>query len=442
MQLRVPDPSLLLLVGASGCGKSTFARAHFRDTEVVSSDECRALVSDDAADQRASTGAFAVLHAIVEQRLAYRRLTVVDATNLRPSARAPLLALARRHHLPVAAIVFGVAAEECVRRAGARPERPVDADVVRRHAALVPDAPSALVAEGVARVWTLHEGVLDAGVSVVRAPLPADRRDERGPFDIVGDVHGCMAELLALLDALGYLPDDAAGRRHPAGRRIVFVGDLADRGPDVAGVLELAMRMVAAGTALCVPGNHDDKLLRKLRGRPVVVAHGLQQSLDSIAARSSGFARRVAAFLDALPSHLVLDGGRLVVAHAGMRESLQGRESRRVRDFALYGDTTGEVDELGLPVRRDWASEYHGEAMVVYGHTPVAHPLLVNRTMNVDTGCVFGGRLTALRHPEMALVSVPALRRYAESRRPFPPPPGTAEAPSDGAIRVPAGEAT
>jgi len=442
MRLRVPDPSLLLLVGASGCGKSTFARAHFRDTEVVSSDACRALVSDDPSDQRASAGAFAVLHAIVEQRLAYRRLAVVDATNLRASARAPLLALARRHHLPVSAIVFDVAAEECVRRAGARPDRPVDADVVRRHAALVPEASAALVGEGVGRVWTLHEGALDAGVDVVREPLPADRRAERGPFDIVGDVHGCLAELLALLDQLGYGPDDAAGRRHPAGRRIVFVGDLADRGPAVAGVLELAMRMVAGGTALCVPGNHDDKLLRRLRGRPVVVAHGLQQSLDSLATRPPELARRVAAFLDALPSHLLLDGGRLVVAHAGMRESLQGRESRRVRDFALYGDTTGEVDELGLPVRRDWASEYHGEAMVVYGHTPVAHPLLVNRTMNVDTGCVFGGRLTALRYPELELVSVPAARRYAESRRPFPTPHPTTEAPPGGATRVPAGDAT
>ena len=421
MRLRVHDPSLVLLVGASGCGKSTFARRHFRDTEVVSSDACRALVADDPADQGGTAGAFAVLHAIVEQRLALRRLAVVDATNLQPWARAPLLALARRYHLPAAAIVFDVPVEACIARAAARVERPVDAEIVLRHAALVPEARRALVGEGFERALVVRDLAPDA-VAVEREPLPADRREERGPFDVVGDAHGCLAELTALLDRLGYEPDAAGARRHAAGRRLVFVGDLVDRGPDVAGVLDVVMRTVDGGHALCVPGNHDDKLLRWLRGRRVAVAHGLQQSIDSLAARPREFSHRVAAFLDALPSHLVLDGGRLVVAHAGMKASLQGRESRRVRDFALYGDTTGEVDELGLPVRRDWASEYHGEAMVAYGHTPVAQPIWVNRTIDLDTGCVFGGRLTALRYPELELVSVLAARRYVESRRPFPPP--------------------
>ena len=121
-------------------------------------------------------------------------------------------------------------------------------------------------------------------------------------------------------------------------------------------------------------------------------------------------------------SHYVLDDGKLVVAHAGMKEEMQGRGSGKVRDFALYGETTGETDEFGLPVRFDWASEYRGQAMVVYGHTPVPEPDWLNRTVNIDTGCVFGGKLTALRYPEKEFVSVPAARTYCEPARPFLPP--------------------
>ena len=100
---------------------------------------------------------------------------------------------------------------------------------------------------------------------------------------------------------------------------------------------------------------------------------------------------------------------------------MQGRGSGKVRDFALYGETTGETDEFGLPVRCNWAAEYRGSAMVVYGHTPVPEPEWLNRTVNIDTGCVFGGKLTALRYPEKEFVSVPAARTYCEPARPFLP---------------------
>ena len=167
------------------------------------------------------------------------------------------------------------------------------------------------------------------------------------------------------------------------------------------------------------------KLLKKLRGKDVQITHGLAQTLAEIDALPDEvrgpFSKSLAEFLDGLVSHYVLDGGKLVVAHAGMKEEMQGRGSGRVRDFALYGETTGETDEFGLPVRYNWAAEYRGSAMVVYGHTPVPHPEWLNHTVNIDTGCVFGGKLTALRYPEKEFVSVPAKHTYCEPSRPFLP---------------------
>jgi protein phosphatase len=181
--------------------------------------------------------------------------------------------------------------------------------------------------------------------------------------------------------------------------------------------------MVAAGSAFCVPGNHDMKLMRKLRGKEVNVSHGLAQSLVEIDALPKEirepFCTQLEKFLDSLVSHYVFDGGKLVVAHAGMKAEMQGRGSGKVRDFALYGETTGETDEFGLPVRYNWAAEYRGSAMVVYGHTPVPEAEWLNRTVNIDTGCVFGGKLTALRYPEKEFVAVPAARMYCEPARPF-----------------------
>jgi diadenosine tetraphosphatase ApaH/serine/threonine PP2A family protein phosphatase len=249
-------------------------------------------------------------------------------------------------------------------------------------------------------------------------PPPFDRRWDHGPFDVVGDVHGCLEELRRLLHELGWRLGGGPPT-HPAGRRAVFVGDLVDRGPEIPGVLRLAMEMVAEGTALCVLGNHDRKLARALEGRGVRVAHGLEHSLAQLAA-DPGLRSATAAFLRSLPHHLLLAGGELVVAHAGLREDLFGADTPGARDFALYGDTTGERDEYGLPVRLDWARHYRGRALVVYGHTPVVEPRWLNGTVNLDTGCVFGGRLTALRWPERETVSVPAARVYYRPAKPFP----------------------
>ena len=184
------------------------------------------------------------------------------------------------------------------------------------------------------------------------------------------------------------------------------------------------MGMVAAGNALAVCGNHEQKLTRALAGRNVQVSHGLAETLAQLSGQPEEFRAQVAGFCDALLSHYVLDGGRLVVAHAGLPERYHGRASGRVRGFALYGDTTGETDEYGLPVRYPWANDYRGRTMVLYGHTPVPRTEWVNNTMCLDTGCVFGGELTALRYPEREVVSVPAEQVWYEPVRPL-----TAEVP-------------
>ncbi|MFC9664919.1 metallophosphoesterase [Nocardia sp. NPDC127606] len=249
--------------------------------------------------------------------------------------------------------------------------------------------------------------------------LPRDRRDLTGPFDVIGDVHGCRSELETLLGELGYtLTRDERGRpvgaTHPDDRTVVFVGDLVDRGPDTPGVLRLVMGMVAAKTALCVTGNHDHKLMRALDGRNVRIAHGLEQSLSQLADEDLEFRTAAHAFLGTLPSHYLLDGGKLVVAHAGLPESLHGSTSGRARSFALYGSPTGELDEHGYPIRYDWAQDYRGTATVLYGHTPVHALNWVNNTLCLDTGAVFGGTLSALRYPEMSTISVPAEQVWSE----------------------------
>jgi polynucleotide kinase-phosphatase len=151
----------------------------------------------------------------------------------------------------------------------------------------------------------------------------------------------------------------------------------------------------------------------------VQVQHGLAETLAQLEHETPEFREQVAQFLDGLVSHYVLDAGKLVVAHAGMKQDMQGRGSGRVREFALYGETTGETDEFGLPVRYNWAADYRGRAMVVYGHTPVVEPEWVNGTICIDNGCVFGGKLTALRYPEKELVSVAAARVYYEPVKPL-----------------------
>jgi len=424
MNISIPDSALVLLIGPSGSGKSTFAGKHFKRSEIISSDYCRGLISDDENDQSATKDAFELVYFIAAKRLAAGRLTVIDATNVLTESRKPLIKLAREYHALPVAIVFKVPERRCLEQNLARTERQVDDLVIRHQYQQLYNSLREIEREGFHELIILSPDEI-AAATIERRRLWNNLKHEHGPFDIIGDVHGCFDEVCDLLRLLGYqiaevMTNDQSYRyevRPPDGRKAVFLGDLVDRGPKIPQVLSLIMSMIESGAALCVPGNHDIKLMRRLRGRDVKISHGLVQSLSQMEKETDGFKNRVADFIENLASHYLLDDGKLVVAHAGMKEELQGRGSRKVRDFALYGE--GKPDEDGLPVRNNWAAEYRGHALVVYGHTPVQEPCWLNQTINIDTGCVFGGKLTALRYPEKELVSVSARQAYYRLRMPI-----------------------
>jgi diadenosine tetraphosphatase ApaH/serine/threonine PP2A family protein phosphatase len=260
-----------------------------------------------------------------------------------------------------------------------------------------------------------------------------DQRDLTGPFDIIGDVHGCIDELEELLARLGYVVawTLSGGLRVPEisaapDRTVVFVGDLVDRGPGAADVVALVMRMCAAGLALCVPGNHDVKFRKWLDGHHVAITHGLATTAASF--ENVDTRRRAAAssFIRSLPPYLWLDAGKLVVAHAGIKADMIGHTSHKIENFCLYGDTDSGKTANGLPIRYNWAARYDGAPLVVYGHVCVAEPAWVNGTVCIDTGCCFGGALSALRYPEREIVSVPARRTYVARDGSFGLPPARA----------------
>ncbi len=428
MEIKVPELSLVVLIGLSGSGKSSFAKKHFKRTEILSSDECRALVSDEENSKSATNDAFDVLYFIAGKRLKSGLLTVIDATNVQKESRKGLIELGRTYHCLPVAIVLDLPEEVCEERNKTRPDRNFGGHVIRQQNQQLKKSIRGLKEEGFRQIYifkSLEE--VDAVLEIKRERLYNDKKDEKGPFDIIGDVHGCFNELQELLLQLGYSINRVEANVKnfgfnviaPETRKLIFVGDLVDRGPDSPNVLRLVMSMVNSGVAYCVPGNHDLKLQKFLNGKSVQLKHGLEVTVKQMETETSQFKSIVEKFIYSLISHYVFDNGKLVVSHAGLKEEMQGRGSGAVRTFCMYGETTGEIDEFGLPVRYNWAKEYRGKAKVVYGHTPVPEAEWLNKTIDIDTGCVFGGKLTALRYPEEELVSVKAKMVYCEPVRPI-----------------------
>jgi protein phosphatase len=242
--------------------------------------------------------------------------------------------------------------------------------------------------------------------------------------DVIGDIHGCFDEFRNLTIKLGYkwrsgLP------RHPDGRKLGFVGDLTDRGPHSLKTVSVIASLHKEKDAYYTPGNHCNKLYRYFLGNNVKILHGLETTtaeLSELTEKERHVYKTL--FIDLYensPLYHVLDDGNLIIAHAGIKEEFIGKYNKRVKTFVLYGDITGEMNEDGTPVRKDWAKEYKGKPWIIYGHTPVMKPRMMNKTVNIDTGAVFGGSLTAFRYPEIELISVPSTLTFSEEKfRTFP----------------------
>lgn len=419
-ELEIPSPSVILVWGCEGSGAGAFAERLFGAQALRSRTLRRAISGEDEASREFAAQAQEVLANVAERRArGTRGLPLV--IELEPWAGHDPLALAtiaRKASLPCHVLALAVPARRCRAR---RPDLDVEDTSAQRRC--YDQALGELSKRKGVTIEVLKEP--DAITGWRGRPLSCDRRQERGPFDLIGDVHGCYAELLELLGALGYREDSELGYRHPEGRRLVFLGDLTDRGPRNLDSLRLAMRLVNEGEALAVRGNHDDKLARYLAGRKVNVSHGLQATVDEFESlppdEAPEFRASAQEFLRSLPAHLVLEGGELVAVHGGLEERLIGREGGRVDSFALYGDPSGKLDAEGYPERRDWAESYRGEAWIAYGHTPTGHVRWRHRTICVDQGCVFGGALTALRWPERTTLSIPAHHAHSPPRGSFRP---------------------
>lgn len=238
-------------------------------------------------------------------------------------------------------------------------------------------------------------------------------------YDIIGDIHGCFQEFQELTKKLGY--DWKSGIPvHPNRRKLVFVGDLTDRGPQSLKIIEVVYHLIGRKLGHYVPGNHCDKLYRFFRGNPVKIAHGLETTVEEYEQISKEkqleIKQKFMSLYENAPLYKVLDNGNLVVAHAGIREDMIGKNDRKVKTFVLYGDITGKTNPEGTPERRDWAKKYNGKPLIVYGHTPTLKPRWMNNTINIDTGCVFGNRLSALCYPEKEIVSVSSTMPFVEEK--------------------------
>lgn len=416
--IEIPELCIVALVGATSSGKSSFAKKHFKPTEVLSSDYFRAMVCDDENDQSVSGDAFDMLYYAANKRLNNMKLTVVDATNIQQSSRKKIIELSKEQNVHAVAIVLNLPEELLQRRNKARADRNFPERIVRQHCREAKQSIKFLKREGFRFVYVINSLEQLENVEIIRTKLWNDKKDEHGPFDVIGDIHGCCDELESLLGKLGYVKINGV-YSHPENRKLAFLGDFCDRGNRNADVLRLVMDAVKSGNAIAVPGNHDVKLLKYLRGKDISMTHGIDKTIAEVEQKGEDFKAEVSAFIDGLISHYVLDDGKLVIAHAGLKQEYIGRGSAKVREFCLYGETTGEIDSYGLPVRLDWAADYRGRATIVYGHIAGGEVRSLNNTYCIDTGCVFGGKLTAYRYPEREIVSVDALKKYYEPVKPM-----------------------
>lgn len=382
MKLQMPDFFLLFVFASVRAKAEHFIDAHFDTKDLLN-------IANSSIDN------VSILESVIQQKLRLRQRTIFDASRLSQSCRIRFKKMAKKYHCPARCLVLKSKETSNL-----------------QHDQFI----KTLKKDGFKEIEDLKAG---SAITINIGSNPNDKSSLKGPFDIIGDVHGCYKELCILLDKLGYQISYAdSGKEsftatHLAGRKLIFVGDLVDKGPDTPDVIRLALSLIKLDMAYCVLGNHEAKLLKKLEGRNVTLTHGLDKSVLQFEKETPAFQEEAIAFIESLPHHLVFDDGNLVIAHAGIQEQMILRDSGTINAFCLYGETTGKLDADGLPERKNWALQNKGKAIVVHGHVPVLDAVWLNNVLDIDTGCVYGGSLTALRYPEMDLVKVPALDVYS-----------------------------
>ena len=304
-RIEIPEFCLVAMIGSTSSGKTTFAKKHFKPTEVLSSDFFRGMVCDDENCQSISADAFDLLFYAANKRLSNMKLTVIDATNIQKEDRKKILDLAREQNVHAAAIVLNLPEDILQERNKARQERNLPERVIRQHCRDVKRSIKNLKREGFRFVNVINSLEQLENTEIVRTKLWNDKKDLYGPFDIIGDIHGCCDELELLLDKLGYIKTNGV-YSHPDGRKAAFLGDFCDRGNRNADVLRLVMDMVKSDNAIAVPGNHDVKLLKYLRGKNIAMTHGIDKTIAEIEAQGDLFKSEAAEFIDSLISHYVL----------------------------------------------------------------------------------------------------------------------------------------
>ena len=411
MNIKIPEFCLITLIGSSMSGKTTFANTHFDYKQVLSSDNFREMICGDSMNQSINSDAFESLYFILDKRLKNYQTTIVDATNTTYNDRKKILEIAKANNVQNVAIVINID-ESIIFERQKRLQR-VKPDKLKKQIINVRKSISGLKSEGYRYVYVLESPEEIDNCNIEIFPMYSNMKHVTGPFDIIGDIHGCYTELIELLIKLGYKESDGL-YKHPDNRKLIFLGDLMDRGNQNIRTIELIMNLVKNNIAFCVMGNHDFKFVKKVNDR-TTLNNGLDITLkefDSI--EDEDRKNAIIEFINSLRSHYVFDDGNLVVSHAGIKEEYINRSSGKIRSFCLFGETTNEKDQYGYPIRIDWAKSYKGKPMIVYGHIPHNLPYIINNTYNIDTGCCFGNKLTALRYPERELISVDALEEYCE----------------------------
>lgn len=412
--LQLPQPTLVVLCGVSGGGKSSFAARNFPPTWTVSSDQLRGLICDDQRSLESSADAFKLLFQLVETRLRFGRTTIVDSTALDRKTRKRLLEIARKYDFGTLMLLFDTPIEQCIARDATRINPPpVGPAVIKRQFRQFEHVRQNAYREGFDQLLLLSEAE-STQLKVEIVPLPVEKPEERGPFDFIGDIHGCRLELEQLLAKLGYSQENGV-YRHSEGRKVVFLGDLVNRGPDSVGVVKLVARMVQSNSALFVRGNHCQYVygyLKKFAGKEYNRQREWLARLNP--QEMAEFSQIMLNLVENSPPYLWLNNGKVIAVHAGLEQKMIGRLSPRIAQFCIYGEEIPSPSDPNKTERRDWAATYRGRPLVVYGHTPTKEltPQFRNNTVNLDQGCVYGRRLSALRYPEMQFVQVEAAQAY------------------------------